>query len=115
MHGELLKLGIEISQATVSRYMPWRPKAPSPTWRTFLRNHMFDMAAVDMFVVVTATFQLLYGLIVLGHDRRRVIHFEALSAAGLGRIIRSGLPRPRPGNGNQGGRHCGAITLADAR
>jgi hypothetical protein len=51
--------------------MPWRPKVPSPTWRTFLRNHMCDMAAVDMFVVATATFQLLYALIVLGHDRRR--------------------------------------------
>jgi putative transposase len=76
IHGELLKLGIEVSQATVGRYMPWRPKVPSPTWRTFLRNHMFDMAAVDMFVVATATFQLLYALIILGHDRRRVIHFE---------------------------------------
>jgi transposase InsO family protein len=76
IHGELLKLGIEVSQATVGRYMPWRPKVPSPTWRTFLRNHMLDMAAVDMFVVATATFRLLYGLIVLGHDRRRVIHFE---------------------------------------
>ncbi len=76
IHGELLKLGIEVSQATVGRYMPWRPKVPSPTWRTFLRNHMCDMAAVDMFVVATATFQLLYALIVLGHDRRRVIHFE---------------------------------------
>ena len=76
IHGELLKLGIEVSQATVGRYMPWRPKVPSPTWRSFLRNHMCDMAAVNMFVVATATFQLLYALIVLGHDRRRVIHFE---------------------------------------
>jgi putative transposase len=76
IHGELLKLGIEVSQATVGRYMPWRPKVPSPTWRTFLCNHMCDMAAVDMFVVATATFQLLYALIILGHDRRRVIHFE---------------------------------------
>jgi hypothetical protein len=39
IHGELLKLGIEVSQATVSRYLPWRPKAPSPTWRSFLQNH----------------------------------------------------------------------------
>jgi hypothetical protein len=46
-------------------------QVPSPTWRTFLRNYMCDMAAVDMFVVGTATFQLLYALIVLGHDRRR--------------------------------------------
>jgi putative transposase len=76
VHGELLKLGIEISQATVGRYMPWRPKDPSPTWRSFLHNHMHCLAAIDMFVVVTATFRLLYALIVLGHDRRKVIHFE---------------------------------------
>jgi len=76
IHGELLKLGIEVSQATVSRYLPWRPKAPSPTWRSFLRNHMHDTAAIDMFVVVTATFQLLYALVFLGHARRNVIHFD---------------------------------------
>ena len=76
IHGELLMLGIEVSQATVGRYMPWRPKVPSPTWRSFLHNHMHNMAAVDMFVVATATFRLLYALIVLGHDRRRIIHFE---------------------------------------
>jgi putative transposase len=71
IHGELLKLGIKISQATVGRWMPWRPKIPSPTWRSFLRNHLPDIAAVDMFVVFTATFQLLYALIVLSLDRRR--------------------------------------------
>ena len=76
IHGELLKLGIEVSQATVGRYLPWRPKVPSPTWRSFLHNHLTDIAAIDMFVVATATFQLLYALIVLGHDRRKVIHFE---------------------------------------
>jgi hypothetical protein len=73
IHGELLMLGIEVSQATVGRYMPWRPKVPSPTWRSFLRNHMRNMAAVDMFVVANATFRLLYALIVLGHGRRRII------------------------------------------
>jgi putative transposase len=76
IHGELLKLGIKISQATVGRWMPWRPKVPSPTWRSFLRNHLPDIAAIDMFVVVTATFQFLYTLIVLSLDRRRVVHFE---------------------------------------
>ena len=72
IHGELLKLGIKISQATVGRWMPWRPKVPSPTWRSFLRNHLSDIAAIDMFVVATATFRLLYTLIVLSLDRRRV-------------------------------------------
>jgi putative transposase len=76
IHGELLKLGIEVSQATVGRYLPWRPKVPSPTWRSFLHNHMHDTAAVDMFVVVTARFQILYALLVLGHERRKVIHFD---------------------------------------
>jgi Integrase core domain len=76
IHGELLKLGIEVSQATVGRYTPWRPKDPSPTWRSFLHSHMHNLVAIDIFVVATATFRLLYALIVLGHDRRKVIHFE---------------------------------------
>jgi transposase InsO family protein len=76
IHGELLKLGIVVSQATVGRHIPWRPKVPSPTWRSFLRNHMSNTVAVDMFVVATATFRLLYGLVVIGHDRRRIIHFN---------------------------------------
>jgi putative transposase len=75
IHGELLKLGINISQATVGRWMPWRPKVPSPTWRSFLRNHLPDIVAIDMFVVITAMFRLLYALIVLSLDRRRVVHF----------------------------------------
>src|SRR3984893_1390724 len=62
IHGELLKLGIEVSQATVGRYMPWRPKLPSPTWRSFLHNPPTDIAAIDMFVVATATFRILYAL-----------------------------------------------------
>jgi hypothetical protein len=49
IHGELLKLGIEVSQATVGRYLPRRRKAPSPSWRSLLRNHMTGIAAVDMF------------------------------------------------------------------
>ena len=51
IHGELLKLGIKVSQATVGRWMPWRPKIPSPTWRSFLHNHLPEIAAIDMFVV----------------------------------------------------------------
>jgi putative transposase len=76
IHGELLKLGITVCQATVGRYMPLRPKLPSPTWRSFLHNHIREIAAVDMLVVATATFRLLYTLVVLGHDRRKVIHFD---------------------------------------
>ena len=76
IHGELLKLGFVVSQATVGRYMPWRPAVPSPTWRSFLGNHMSETTAIDMFVVATATFRLLYTVIILGHNRRKVIHFD---------------------------------------
>jgi hypothetical protein len=76
IHGELIKLGFVLSQATVGRYMPWRPAVPSPTWRSILANHMSETTAVDMFVVATATFRLLYAVIVLGHNRRKVIHFD---------------------------------------
>ena len=75
VHGELLKLGIEISQAAVSKYMIRQPKPPSQAWRTFLRNHVVCLASVDFFVVPTATFGLLFAFIVLHHERRRIVHF----------------------------------------
>src|ERR1700738_3515144 len=65
IHGELLKLGIEVSQATVAKYMVRRRGAPSPTWRTFLRNHAEGIAAVDIFIVASASFRLLYVMIIL--------------------------------------------------
>ncbi len=61
VHGELMKLGIEISEATVSKYMTRLPKPPSQTWRTFFRNHANCLASIDFFVSPTATFRLLYG------------------------------------------------------
>jgi hypothetical protein len=63
----LLKLGIEISQATVAKYMGRRRGTPSPTWRSFLRNQAAGIAAIDMFVVASASFQLLYVMIILAH------------------------------------------------
>ncbi len=75
VHGELLKLGIGISQAAVSKYMIQRPKPPSQTWLTFLRNHTCCLADVDFFVVPTLTFHLLFVFIVLHHERRRILHF----------------------------------------
>ena len=75
MHGELLKLGIEVGEATVSRYMIVRPRPPSQDWKTFLHNHMSQTAATDFFVVPTATFRLLFVFIVLHHERRRIVHF----------------------------------------
>jgi transposase InsO family protein len=76
IHGELLKLGFEVSQRTVARLMPRRPKRPSQTWRTFLQNHLADLVSVDFFVVPTATFRVLYVFVVLLHHRRRVVHFN---------------------------------------
>jgi len=76
IHGELLKLGFDVCEATVSRYMPRRRKPPSQTWRTFLSNHVGDLVSVDFFVVPTATFRILYVFVVLAHERRRVVHFN---------------------------------------
>ena len=74
IHGELLKLGIEVSQATVSKYMRTLPRLPSQTWLTFLRNHIHCSASMDFFVLPTATFRLLFVFIVLHHERRRIVH-----------------------------------------
>ena len=76
VHGELLKLGIEISETTVSKYMIKRQGPPSQNWRTFLRNHAKELIALDFFTVPTATFRVLFVLVILSHDRRRVLHFN---------------------------------------
>ncbi len=76
IHGELLKLGIQVSQATVAKYMARQRRPPSQTWRTFLENHVQQLVATDFFVVPTVTFRLLYVFIVLAHDRRRLLHFN---------------------------------------
>ncbi len=75
VHGEFMKLGIKISEATVSKYVARLPKPPSQTWRTFFRNHANCLASIDFFVSPTATFRLLYVFIVLHHERRRIVHF----------------------------------------
>ncbi len=74
VHGELLKLGIEVSEATVSKYLARLPKPPSQTWRTFLRNHAKALASIDFFVLPSATFRLLMVFIVLHHERRQIVH-----------------------------------------
>jgi putative transposase len=76
VHGELLKLGINISERTVSRWMPRRRKPPSQTWRAFLDNHIGDLVSMDFFTVPTATFRVLFVLIILAHDRRKIVHFN---------------------------------------
>jgi putative transposase len=76
VHGELLKLGIEISERTVSRWMPKRRKPPSQNWKTFLDNHIGELVSIDFFTVPTATFRVLFVFIVLAHDRRKIVHFN---------------------------------------
>jgi putative transposase len=76
IHGELLKLGIDISERSVSRLMPKVRNPPSQTWRTFLDNHFRELVSIDFLTVPTATFRVLYVLVVLAHDRRRVVHFN---------------------------------------
>jgi putative transposase len=75
IHGELLKLGIEITEPTVAKYMVRHRKPPSQSWRTFLDNHLRSLVSVDFFTVPTVRFQVLYVFLVLAHDRRRILHF----------------------------------------
>src|SRR6202165_982020 len=75
IHGELLKLGIEVGQTSVAKYMVKRRGPPSQGWRTFLRNHADGIAAMDMFVVPTISFRRLYGLLIMGHGRRHILWF----------------------------------------
>src|SRR4051794_35605093 len=75
IHGELLKLGIDIGETSVSKYMVRRKRPPSQTWKTFLANHVKSMVSVDFFMVPTIRFQVLYVFLVLAHDRRRILRF----------------------------------------
>ena len=88
IHGELLKLGIDVCQATVAKYMRRQRQPPSQNWRTFLRNHIGQVVAADFFVVPTATYRLLFVLVLLAHDRR-----DAFDTSRSPRIRR---PRGRP-------------------
>src|SRR5262245_27861542 len=76
IHGELQKLGIVIAEMTVAKYLGRRPASPSPTWRTFLRTHLSQCASMDFFTVPTATFRVLFVLVILSHDRRRIVHLN---------------------------------------
>jgi transposase InsO family protein len=76
IHGELLKLGIDVGETSVSKYMIRRWRPPSQTWRTFLQNHINSLVSVDFFTVPTIRFQTLYVFVVLSHERRRIVHFN---------------------------------------
>jgi hypothetical protein len=73
IHGELLKLGIDVGQTTVAKYMARRRRPPSQGWKTFLRNHADGIASMDLFLVPTISFRLLYGMLILQHNRRNLL------------------------------------------
>ena len=95
IHGELLKLGIDIGESSVSKYMVRCRKPPSQTWRTFLENHAKEMVSIDFFTVPTIRFQVLYVFLVLAHDRRRILHFNVTAhptAEWTGQQLREAFP-----------------------
>ena len=95
IHGELLKLGIDIGQSSVGKYMVRCRKPPSQTWRTFLENHAKQLVSIDFFIVPTIRFQVLYVFLVLAHDRRRILHFNVTThptAEWVGQQLREAFP-----------------------
>ena len=95
IHGELLMLGFELAQSTVSKYMMRGRRPPSQSWKTFLQNHAEAIAAVDMCVVPTLTFERLFAFLVLGHGRRQLLWFEVTrhpTAEWLARQITEAFP-----------------------
>jgi len=100
IHGELLKLGIDVAQRTVAKYMvPGSRRPSSQNWTTFLRNHLGQMASVDFFTVPTVKFRLLYVFLALSHQRRKVLHFDVVecpSAAWTAQQLRETFPFASP-------------------
>jgi putative transposase len=95
IHGEILKLGLDVCQATVAKYMVRPTTRPSQSWRTFLANHLQQIAAADFFVVPTATCRLLFVLVILAHERRRVVHVAVTdhpTAAWTAQQLREAFP-----------------------
>ena len=95
IHGELLKLGLTVSQSTVANYLRRPAGPPSPTWRTFLKNHVTQLASVDFFVVPTLTCRVLFVFLVLAHDRRHIVHVNVTghpTAAWTAQQIRNAFP-----------------------
>jgi putative transposase len=95
IHGELPKLGINLGETSVSKYMVRRRNPPSQTWRTFLENHVKTTVSIDFFTVPTIRFQVLYVFLVLAHDRRRILHFNVTAhptAEWTGQQLREAFP-----------------------
>ena len=98
IHGELLKLGINVSQATLAKYRVRRQRPPSPTWRAFLANHVTQIMAADFFVIPTASYRLLFVFIILAHHRRRIVHVGVTAhptAAWTAQQLREAFPHDK--------------------
>ena len=89
IHGELLMLGFDVSERTISRWMKRASRDPDPSkrWLTFLRNHREAIAAMDFFTVPTVTFSVLYCFFVISHDRRRILHCNVTRPGGRTRSL----------------------------
>ena len=96
IHGELLKLGFEIAESTVSKYMIRRRGPPAQTWRKFLRNNVDAIAAIDLCLVPTVTFECLFAFLVMGHGRRQLLWFTVT---------------PAPDGGVAGAADCGGVPV----
>jgi transposase InsO family protein len=95
IHGELLKLGFEVAQSTVAKYMARRGRGPSQTWKTFLHNHSAGIGAMDFLIVPTIGFRLLFVLVILRHQRRRLISLSVTTnptAEWIARQITNAFP-----------------------
>jgi hypothetical protein len=113
MHGELLKLGFDVAQSSVAKYMVKRRGPPSQGWRTFLRNHAPDIAAMDLFIVPTIGFDLLYAFVIVGLGRRNLVWTNVTTTPTAEWIARlpwneagAALPRPRSGSNLWRRRHA---------
>ena len=115
IHGELIKLGFEIAQSTVARYMCRHSRPPSQGWRTFLSNHADGIAAVDLFVLPTIAFQILYCLVIIWHGRRIWVSFgvtENPTAEWISRLITEAFPvGPRTSIPHSGSGHLVRASL----
>ena len=110
IHGELLKLGIDIGESSVSKYMRRARRPPSQTWRTFIENHVSQLVSIDFFTVPTIRFQILYVFLVLAHDRVRTL--SALPTERSRRDLRPWLQGPSARHGHRRGALNAALALA---